>query len=132
MTSELLNDYEEGTFTPTVGGTATYTTQTGRYTKIGNRVYVNMRLEILLIGTGSSFLISGLPFTSGVSSNLSSASVGYFGSLAISANYIAGYIASGGSTVRMTGTTAASSNITNGIAVIGNATDLALSFFYEV
>jgi hypothetical protein len=32
----------------------------------------------------------------------------------------------------MTGTTAASANITNGIAVIGNTTDLALSFFYEV
>ena len=130
--ANCLDDYEEGTFTPTVGGTATYTTQSGRYTKIGNRVYVNMRLEILLIGTGSSFLISGLPFTSGGTSNISSASVGYFGSLAISANYIAGYIASGGSTVRMTGTTAASANITNGIAVIGNATDIAFSFFYEV
>lgn len=41
--ANALDDYEEGTFTPTIyggttAGTATYTTQNGRYTKIGNRV----------------------------------------------------------------------------------------------
>lgn len=29
MTSELLDDYEEGTWTPSIGGNASYTTQTG-------------------------------------------------------------------------------------------------------
>jgi hypothetical protein len=43
MTSELLDDYEEGTWTPAIslaGGAATvvYTNQVGFYTKIGNRV----------------------------------------------------------------------------------------------
>jgi hypothetical protein len=36
-TSELLNDYEEGTWTPSLGGNTTYITQTGTYVKIGKR-----------------------------------------------------------------------------------------------
>jgi hypothetical protein len=130
--ANTLDDYEEGTFVPTIGGTATYTIQNGRYTKIGNRVYVNMRLIVLLIGTGVNNIISGLPFAVGASANLGSVSIGYFANLAISANYISGYANTGTSTVTMTATTAATANITNGAAVIGNATDLALSFFYEV
>jgi hypothetical protein len=62
-----LDDYEEGTFTPTVigtstAGTATYTTQVGKYTKIGN--VVNIIIEITYsggTGTGQT-RISGLPF----------------------------------------------------------------------
>jgi hypothetical protein len=63
-----LDDYEEGTFTPTViglttAGTATYAVQSGIYTKIGRAVtytiYVNYSA-----GTGTgSFAIAGLPFT---------------------------------------------------------------------
>ena len=65
MTSELLDDYEEGTWTPSVGGDATYTTQTGWYTKIGRQVTVTARLQINVLGTGSVNIISGLPFTAG-------------------------------------------------------------------
>jgi hypothetical protein len=68
-TSELLADYEEGTFTPvlTFGGGSTgitYTTQLGKYTKIGDRLFFN--ITILLSNKGSSAggaVISGLPFT---------------------------------------------------------------------
>jgi len=63
MTSELLADYEEGTWTPTLGGTATYLAQTGRYTKVGRLVYIQGTLYINAIGTGSTAQISGLPFT---------------------------------------------------------------------
>jgi hypothetical protein len=68
MSSELLDDYEEGTFTPTVvgassAGTATYTEQSGYYTKVGNRVLVNLSLAWSShTGTGA-MRISGLPFT---------------------------------------------------------------------
>ena len=64
-----LDDYEEGTFTPavqgsTTAGTATYSTQTGQYTKIGNRVIFNLRI-IYTGGTGTGNLrVGGLPFTS--------------------------------------------------------------------
>ena len=128
--ANCLDDYEEGTFTPNIGGTATYTTQSGRYTKIGNRVYASIRLTVLLVGTGSSFLISGLPFALGASANPASVSVGYFTGLAISVNYISAYVT--GSAITMTATTAATTSIISSAAVIGNTTDLALSFFYEV
>jgi len=46
MTSELLADYEEGTFTPTIGGwTGTYSIQYGRYTKIGRQVFIQCEVQ---------------------------------------------------------------------------------------
>jgi hypothetical protein len=63
-----LDDYEEGTFTPTIsfGGASvgvTYSIQNGTYTKIGNRVIFD--IFIALSSKGSSVgtvLIGGLPF----------------------------------------------------------------------
>jgi hypothetical protein len=67
-TSELLNDYEEGTWTPTyigatTAGTTSYATQTGQYTKIGRQVTLHFDLDVnSATGTGNA-LIGGLPFT---------------------------------------------------------------------
>ncbi len=72
MTSELLDDYEEGTWTPVARGTTsagvgTYTRQVGRYTKVGNLVTVSCQLAWSAhTGTGN-FFISGLPFVSNAS-----------------------------------------------------------------
>lgn len=67
MTSELLNDYEEGTWTPTVSssvGTITSVTATGKYTKIGRQVTIEISLSVTNNGTGSdSIRIGGLPYT---------------------------------------------------------------------
>jgi len=65
--SEILDDYEEGTWTPTVIAIASpnYTVQVGRYTKIGN--LVNAQAYLLMAsggGEGSNFGIGSLPFTS--------------------------------------------------------------------
>jgi hypothetical protein len=65
-----LDDYEEGTWTPTVAGattagTGTYTTQVGSYTKIGNRICVQGRVTwTALTGSAGTLRIGGLPFTS--------------------------------------------------------------------
>jgi hypothetical protein len=62
-----LDDYEEGTFTPTLtfGGAAvglTYATQVGRYTKVGNRVMVTIYLVLSNKGSSAgSAVVSGLP-----------------------------------------------------------------------
>ena len=68
MTSELLNDYEEGSWTPTVtsaSGTITLVNATQSvYTKIGRFVYVFARFGITTdasVGT-SDLTIGGLPF----------------------------------------------------------------------
>jgi hypothetical protein len=69
MTSELLNDYEEGTFTPVLSSSATpptvasYTTQYGSYTKIGNRVFVTVNILANVTNAGTGFpVITGLPY----------------------------------------------------------------------
>jgi hypothetical protein len=79
--ANTLDDYEEGTWTPSVGGNATYFVQEGRYTKIGRMVYVSGHLGITTLGTGSVDTVSGLPFTatSGVTGG---ALITYFTSLA--------------------------------------------------
>jgi hypothetical protein len=61
-----LDDYEEGTWTPYYenAGTATYTIQSGRYTKIGQVVHIQCHMDIGSVGTASGALnINGLPFT---------------------------------------------------------------------
>jgi hypothetical protein len=67
VAANTLDDYEEGTFTATMNGaTATYTHNTGYYTKIGDRVHINLYLVInTFTSTGSTRInIAGLPFTS--------------------------------------------------------------------
>jgi hypothetical protein len=90
MTSELLNWYEEGTFTPTVRGTstvgtATYTTQSGTYTRIGRMVYFQLELS-WNSGTGTGQMrLGGLPFTCGNSN--CAVSIGDVENVALTAGY---------------------------------------------
>lgn len=97
-TSEILDDYEEGTFTPVLtdqSNNATSTTAIGRYTKIGNRVEYNIRLVTNSLGSVSGNLfISGLPFTSGgTSGGLMSATAGRAAGFTITAGEtVSGYI----------------------------------------
>ena len=71
MTSELLDHYEEGTFTVALGGTTeTLGNATAYYTRIGNLVYWSYYSQgsTLASGTGSA-TITGLPFTSASTNN---------------------------------------------------------------
>ena len=68
MTSELLNDYEEGTWTPVLSGgtsgTATSGANTyGNYTKIGRLVTLNFVVTLTSVNTltGAVYL-TGIPF----------------------------------------------------------------------
>ena len=67
MSSELLDDYEEGTFSPTFnqsGATIGYSDQSGRYTKIGRMVHLTGRIFTSSISGGSGTVtLTGLPFT---------------------------------------------------------------------
>jgi hypothetical protein len=93
-----LDDYEEGTFTPTVigtstAGTATYAIQFGNYTKIGRLVTVSIFLS-WSAGTGTGNLrFAGLPFSTLTTANsYYSVAIGYVDQIALTAdNYIIGY-----------------------------------------
>jgi hypothetical protein len=72
--ANTLDDYEEGTWTPTytTDGTnftsVTYTQTSGAYTKIGDRVFVlgSLRTNAITVGSASgNVLIGGFPFTVG-------------------------------------------------------------------
>jgi hypothetical protein len=68
MTSELLNDYEEGTWTPTydaAGATFVYGAQVGTYVKIGSRVFCTVFISTAAgttAGSGGYAGITGLPY----------------------------------------------------------------------
>jgi len=65
--ANTLDDYEEGTFTPTASsssGSLTSYTSSGRYIKIGQMVWVQCGISIVTSGTaGGSLSIGNFPFT---------------------------------------------------------------------
>jgi hypothetical protein len=127
--ANTLDDYEEGTWTPSVGGTATYANQNAKYTKIGNYVHLLANIQITTIGTGSATTISGAPFTP---SQPSTMNVAYFASLATSVIALSGYINSSGSTIVFTSTNGSTTNITNVTAVLGSGSDITFNTSYFV
>ena len=63
--ANLLDDYEEGTWTGTVSsGVFSYTHNTGYYRKVGNLVYIQIYIVISGYTSGSRVSLGGLPFTS--------------------------------------------------------------------
>tara|TARA_R100000306_G_C4371133_1_gene140019 strand:- start:930 stop:1730 length:801 start_codon:yes stop_codon:yes gene_type:complete len=72
--ANCLDDYEEGSWTPTIQDNSrsnsesqTYTAQNGRYTKIGNRVFIGCHVQINSIGsltTSEVAVVAGIPYTS--------------------------------------------------------------------
>jgi hypothetical protein len=74
-TSELLDDYEEGNWTPVINfggvdGGASYVLQSGRYTKIGDQVTIWCYAMIAAASAATgSMTVSGLPFTATAGSN---------------------------------------------------------------
>lgn len=65
MTSELLDDYEEGTWTPVdaSGAGLSFTTPEGYYVKIGRQVTAWGYLVYPSTANGSNSVIGGFPFT---------------------------------------------------------------------
>jgi len=75
MTSEVLDDYEQGTFTATLTAATAPTTActtTGHYTKIGNVCHFSIyRFEAVnTTGASGHMKITGLPFTAATSTTI--------------------------------------------------------------
>jgi hypothetical protein len=128
MTSELLDDYEEGTWTPSIGGTATYFEQTGRYTKVGRLVTFTGTIYINFLNTGSLTTISGLPFTA---SQRSSTAFAEFSGIATLVASLYGLINSGATTISLRGITAAAAS-NSSITAFQNQTYINISGQYTV
>lgn len=121
-TSELFADYEEGTWTPVVGGNATYTSQSGTYTKIGRLVTLQFFIQINVLGTGSATQLSGFPYNAGSVGFGQSGSISLWGNIATNVVWLGCYINSSAAVMNFTGNGIIASGTTtyNGITIFGD------------
>lgn len=129
--ANTLDDYEEGTWTPSVGGTATYGgSNAGKYTKIGNTVILTGQIQITTIGTGSTTLISGLPFNaSGTSGNCGA--TGYSASLAVTVASLTTQISSSTASLNF-GSRSITGTYTEVTAIFQNSSRMDFSIMYQI
>ena len=139
--ANALDDYEEGTYTPSFGynsddGNKVYSTQKGSYTKIGRIVIVNICVILTNRGTGSGQVTVSLPFA--VADALDGTSIeangmcGFFSGLSSSVstiNLLASQSTSNASLHGCLGTQAAASSSFT-YAFLGNASSFRFSLVY--
>jgi hypothetical protein len=124
-----LDDYEEGTWTPSLGGTATYTVQSGSYTKTGRVVHINCSLTVNVLGTGAASQILGLPFAAASGLGNFPLTVGSFSGAANSFVSLCGELTSGQSSFFLYSLTAAATGNTV-VNVFTAGTQIRISGFY--
>jgi len=133
--ANYLDDYEEGTWTPDFdvegAGDMTVSTQVGVYTKVGNMVHIQGKIDITgVTGASSSdaWQIIDLPFTAASDSGTTTIPITWRATgLASSANALTGFITAGSNAGRMevftgTGTVNSSTYAQNGTSVIFSIT----------
>jgi hypothetical protein len=121
MTSELLDDYEEGTWTPVIRGASTagtYEQQTtfASYTKTGRLVAVQayIKLGAAITGGGTGlFQITGLPFAKGANTAWGAGTI-------VTNNFDYGGVS--------LAVTFATSNASSGLLILGASDDASWTF----
>ena len=131
--ANTLDDYEEGSWSPTVGGNATYNAQEGLYIKIGQLVFIFFDIGINILGTGSTTTISGVPFTAGNIPNQSSAwtlNPHYFANIANGITWLSAYVPENATTILFVGNSTSATTVqmnggvvfANGARIVGSGT----------
>lgn len=122
--ANTLDDYEEGTFSATPGGTSTSSQTVGNYTKIGRVVIINGRHVVNAIGTGSTTVLRTLPFPARSDSIVAQPiSVSSTSGLATAVVSIGAHVQDGNDGIAFTTRTAASTG-ESGSAVFANGTSV--------
>ena len=129
VSSSVLDDYEEGTWTPSIGGNATYTDQSGTYVKVGRMVYATGIIGISNKGTGNTIgAIQGLPFTSGVASQNTSNLT--WGGVNVSFAYGVFYVGNNSNTLNFSYTSGSQSGVSNNPNIWQNGAVVTFSITY--
>lgn len=125
-----LDDYEEGTWTPTCSpaGTATYATRTAVYTKIGRLVTVSCDITINTIGTGGTSALTGLPFT--VSSPFATGAC-IWGAAGSAFRTLFVTVQSGSGDITFRGVAGSTVTSTNAVSPLSSGTSIKLTITYE-
>ena len=134
-----LDDYKEGTFAPTIAGSTTpgahtYALQVGSYTKIGNRVFFTVAINLSAKDSAMSgtVRIAGLPFNSNGAVNFSLVNISTSNvTLAAGvATFGAVFASSTTCNVLLGASAAVSSNL--GSAAVGNSSEFYATGSYVV
>ena len=142
--ANTLDDYEEGAWTPVLGGSTsesgqTYDRQAGRYVKVGRLVTCSFDVVLSAEGTVTgNAVLKGLPFASGTDGaasgkgNRAGLCIGPFFNLGNSVVYLSGYIEENKTSVEFSQTTAAASGIASvaGSTLFTNTTQIIGSITY--
>ena len=137
--ANTLDDYEEGTWTPSLSAsssdpTVSYTSnRSGSYIKVGDVVHVMGRVNTTSVSGGSgNALISGLPFATGAERN--AGAVGYISQVSNSSGYTTTGLNpdASASTMRIVQSGSGVGGATVAIGSIGNGFDLTFSHTYKV
>jgi len=127
--ANTLDDYEEGTWTISLGGTTAYQDRSANYVKIGKLVYVQGYIVVNTIGTGSATMISGLPF-SAESVSYGSGNSSYFASIATSIVFITPYVYNNNPTSIQFRTLTAAGTTTGNANIFQNGTTVYFALSY--
>ncbi|MDC3181486.1 hypothetical protein OAT17_00785 [Flavobacteriaceae bacterium] len=129
--TDILSSYDEGTWTPvlyTASGTAaTYTSQIGVYTKIGNLVYIYFDIAINAINNSNNTQVRGQPFNS---INNDVLAVSYFSGLNVSP-YSVTFQCIGTNGFMSVGVNSAGVNIYNGMPIFKDGARIIASGCYR-
>ena len=128
-----LSDVEEGSWTPSVGGNATYNAQTGKYIKIGNQVTCWFNIYVNSLGTGSHVTVTGLPFTvSNITEfNANGNSMTYWSNINTACTYLAVKLDKNTTQFQFTNTTAATTTVGTSVSVYKDGADTYGTFTYR-
>lgn len=135
--ANTLDDYEEGSWTPTIGGSGgqsgqVYSVQSGGYIKVGKQVFVRGRVVLSTLGTvTTSVQIQGLPFQA---ANVEGASVtfGRFDALTATVVWVGGTVTANGTSIDVFHRAAAAASATASTqATLSNTIDFIFSATYE-
>lgn len=134
--ANTLDDYEEGSWTPVIGGSGgtsgqSYSARSGRYIKIGRLVIVAARILLSTKGTiTGNVQIQGLPFTATNTSGgvaVGGLLVQYFGAMNTNWVSLTAEVSDNSTVATVYGTATAGATVANlTTSDIANATDLRL------
>ena len=134
MTAEVLDDYEEGTFTLATSG-ITYVRNTGYYRKIGALVYIQCYLTVDTYTSGTRVSIEGLPFAS---KNIAAydghhpISIARWDNLHISTIAIYPKVGSGGTSIGCDSIASSADGVTGNVEIFGDDATMRFGGCYPV
>jgi hypothetical protein len=136
--ANTLDDYEEGTWTPTITGSGgqsgqAYSSQDGRYVKVGGLVWVSGFVALSTLGTVTGDVrIGGLPFTAATGSSIDTGTIEWQNT-ASSFVKMGVIVLQASTSILVYGLTAAATSSTSALAQanLGNTSSFIFSIVYR-